>query len=357
MSTYLSPGKQEKINISTLDAPSFLKEFLNYALAVRNLAPNTVNTYYVQLREFLRWTKCRADASITPADFFAITVADVPFSVIEGITQSDIYEFLSFSTTMLNNTASSRATKVSALNRFFEFFMNDLKRLDSNPVANIVMPKKEKALPKYLTLEQSLHMLETVKEHPVSKFHERDYCMLTFLLNCGMRRSELIKLDCSDVQDDKLILHGKGRKERVVYLNDACLVTLDEYLAARALVPGAETEPALFISQRTRTRITDRRVHQLIEKMLLVSGLSGMGFSPHKLRHTAATLMYQHGGVDVLTLKEVLGHESVSTTQIYTHLNPEQVREAVQKSPLASAEGAAPLIPPTVPNITSTKGA
>lgn len=335
MSTYLSPGKIENIDISQLDVPPFVKEYLNYTLAIKNLTANTINTYYVQIRDFLRWTQCRHDVGVSPAAFREIVVQSLPFSAVEGITRSDILEYLSFCATTLNNSASSRGTKISVLNGFFSYFADYMKKLPENPMSGIEMPKKPKTLPKYLSLEQSLHMLNTVKETPVSKFPSRDYCMLTFFLNCGMRRSELIKINCKDIVDDRLILRGKGRKERVIYLNGSCLAALQEYLPERNAIISPKIEPALFISQNTRRRITDRRVHQIIEKMLLVSGLSGMGFSPHKLRHTAATLMYQNGGVDVLTLKEVLGHESIATTQIYTHLNPESVKDAVNRSPLA----------------------
>lgn len=336
MSTYLSPGKKETIDISQLDVPPFVKEYLNYTLAIKNLSPNTVNTYYVQIRDFLRWTECRHMPNITEEHFHEVMVGSVPFSVIEGTTRRDILEYLSFCTTILHNSASSRGTKISALNGFFTYFSTFMGKLPKNPMEGIDAPRKEKKLPKYLNLEQSLHMLEAVKNEPVSYFPSRDYCMLTFFLNCGMRRSELIKIDCKDITDNRLVLRGKGRKERVIYLNDACLVALQEYLPERNAIISQKAEPALFISRNTRHRITDRRVHQLVEKMLLVSGLSGMGFSPHKLRHTAATLMYQKGGVDVLTLKEVLGHESISTTQIYTHLDQESVKDAVSRSPLAN---------------------
>lgn len=336
MSTYLSPGKKESIDISQLDVPPYVKEYLNYTLAIKNLSANTINTYYVQLRDFLRWTECRRVPDISADDFRELKVCAVPFSVIESITRSDILEYLSFCATVLQNSASSRGTKISVLNGFFTYFTTYMNKLKQNPLDGIEAPKKPKALPKYLNLEQSIHMLDTVKNEPVSHFPSRDYCMLTFFLNCGMRRSELIKINIKDITDDRLILRGKGRKERIIYLNDACLAALLEYLPERNAIISPKVEPALFISRNTRHRITDRRVHQLIEKMLLVSGLSGMGFSPHKLRHTAATLMYQKGGVDVLTLKEVLGHESISTTQIYTHLDQEAVKDAVSRSPLAN---------------------
>lgn len=335
MSTYIAHGKTMVFNVSSLDAPSFLKEYLNYQFAIRNLAPNTVNTYYIQLREFLRWTQVRYDPHITVEQFLTVRIAGIPFSVLEDIGQTDVYEFLSFSASFLGNSASSRSLKITVLNKFFEYYTVNSPRLQSNPLKGIGAPRKEKHLPHYLSLEQSLHVLQTAKEGQ-SSFPERDYCILTLFLNCGMRLSELVTIDVSNVREDTVTIYGKGRKERVLPLNDACKAALADYMPARSAVPGSEDEPALFLSKRRHTRISRRRVQQIVESAFQRAGYSGMGFSTHKLRHTAATLMYQYGGVDVMALQEVLGHQSVGTTQIYTHINPEQVKKAVESSPLAN---------------------
>ena len=193
------------------------------------------------------------------------------------------------------------------------------------------MGSPKKALPKYLTAEESIDLLKNIQ----SDFYERDFCMLTFFLNCGMRLTELVTINMGDFKQDTIRITGKGNKERLVYLNDACLEALDHYKKARAALPNLPAdEQALFVSKRTGKRLTARRVEQIVARCLQSAGLSGRGFSPHKLRHTAATLMYQ-GGVDMLALKEILGHESVSTTQIYTHINQERLRAAVKASPLA----------------------
>ena len=337
MSTYLSQSKKASFNVSTLDAPSYLKEYLNYQVGMRNLAPNTVDTYYIQLREFLRWTQCRYDPEITKEAFAEIKIAAVPFSVIEDITASDIYEFLAFASAVLGNTASSKALKITALNKFFQFFTTVSPRLKVNPLEGVSSPKKEDHLPVYLTLDQSQKVLETAKANPATlSFPERDYCILTFFLNCGMRVAELVGIDMSDIKEDRMTLYGKGRRERVIFLNEACKTALADYLAARAAISGANDEPALFISKQRKKRVTRRRVQQIVEDSYAAAGLSGMGVSTHKLRHTAATLMYQHGGVDVMALQSVLGHRSVATTEIYTHIDPQQVRDAVERSPLAT---------------------
>lgn len=335
MSTYINPESGTGFSISTLDCPSWLKEYLNYIMVVKNLTTRTAVNYYTQIRDFLRWTQCRLNPKITGDEMREISIASLPFSVIEGIQTEDLYEYLSFSTTVLGNKAKSRAAKLSAIKGMFAYFSAQ-KRLPANPATSINTPKLERTLPKYLTVDQCVHMLRTVKETPVSDFPERDFCMLTFLLNCGLRVSELVGMDYSCIMDDGSVrIYGKGRKERIIYINAACIRALNAYLVERQLALGEYKEDALFISRRTRGRITSRRVEQIVEKMLLVSGLSGQGFSPHKLRHTAATLLYATGSADVLELQQILGHESTNTTSIYTHLSRERIREAMEGSPLA----------------------
>ena len=205
-----------------------------------------------------------------------------------------------------------------------------VNKLPVNPTENISLGTPQKALPKYLTENEAVELLKNIQ----SDFYERDYCIITLFLNCGMRLAELVTIDLSDFRDDTIRIVGKGNKERLVYLNDACLFSLQRYKKARAALPNLADKDALFVSKRTGKRLSARRVEQIVARCLQSAGLSGRGFSPHKLRHTAATLMYQ-GGVDMLALKEILGHENVSTTQIYTHINRDQLRQAVASSPLA----------------------
>ena len=238
---------------------------------------------------------------------------------------------MNFVSTQRKNKATTRSRKVSSLRTYFQYLTNKVNKLEHNPITELETPKTKKSLPKYLTLEQSMDLLNAVE----GPYQSRDYCIITLFLNCGMRLTELVTINMGDFKQDTIRITGKGNKERLVYLNDACLEALDHYKKARAALPNLPAdERALFVSKRTGKRLTARRVEQIVARCLQSAGLSGRGFSPHKLRHTAATLMYQ-GGVDMLALKEILGHESVSTTQIYTHINQERLRAAVKASPLA----------------------
>ena len=205
-------------------------------------------------------------------------------------------------------------------------------QLDYNPTENIELPQNKKRLPKYLTLEQSMELLSAIE----TEFTSRDYCIIMLLLNCGMRLSEIVGIDIRDIRDDTLRIIGKGNKERIVYLNTGCLRAIDDYIKERNTIVSPVSEPALFISKRTKKRLTGRRVEQIVEQCLKLAGLDGMGFSTHKLRHTAATLMYRSGGADMLALKEILGHEHVSTTEIYTHISDAELKKAAKSSPLST---------------------
>ena len=227
-----------------------------------------------------------------------------------------------------NETIRIMPRKVVSIKRFYRYLeVNNI--LKENRIAFLEAPQTKKALPKYLTLEQSVKLLNSID----GKFKERDYCILTIFLNCGLRLSELVGINISHIRDDNtLVVKGKGNKERTVYLNEACLKAISSYLAVRP-VDGVKDREALFISSQKR-RISKQGVQKIVERSLEKSGLSGLGFSTHKLRHTSATLMYQYGGVDPLQLKEILGHENLSTTEIYTHIKNEQLKQAVDSNPL-----------------------
>ena len=230
--------------------------------------------------------------------------------------------------------ASSRARKVSALRSFYKYFCNRKHYSEYNPTYELETPKTGKRLPKYLSLEESQNLLNTAFSSPTES-NERDYCILVLFLNCGMRLSELCGINLADIKDNRLKLLGKGNKERIVYLNESCLNAIYSYLDV--LNSGEKVKrvdkDALFLN-RSGKRIGPRRVEQIVEDCLKQAGLDGMGISPHKLRHTAATLLYQNAGVDIRVLKELLGHESLSTTEIYTHVSNRQIEDASNKSPL-----------------------
>ena len=329
MSTYIDvvhPDRHEPY----LDIPDDVVDYLHYLDFVKLRSPRTINGYYIDLRGFFRYMA--VEWQLVPPDTEAaqIDLTTIKTEKIATVRKSDIFNYLEY-TQSKNNGSKARARKLSSLRGFFHYMCVQENRLEEDPTVNISLGSPKKALPKYLTLEESFSLLNIIQ----SDFYSRDYCMLTLFLNCGMRLAELIAIDLSDFRDDTVRILGKGHKERLVYLNKACLDALEHYKKDRAALPNLTDKQALFVSKRTGKRLTARRVEQIVARCLQSAGLSGMGFSPHKLRHTAATLMYQYGNADMLTLKEILGHANVSTTQIYTHINQKELRKAVDSSPLS----------------------
>ena len=329
MSSYIDVVHPER-HAPYLDIPDDVVDYLHYLDFVKLRSPRTVNGYYLDLRGFFRymmqrWQRVADDTSPEEIVLTGIATAD-----IQTITKHDIFDFLDHARSA-DNGPKARARKLSALKGFFNYMCTQVNRLPANPTENISLGSPARALPKYLTQDEAVTLLSNIQ----SDFYERDYCILTLFLNCGMRLAELVTIDMGDFRDDTIRIVGKGNKERLVYLNDACLDALQRYKKVRASLPNLADRDALFVSKRTGKRLSARRIEQIVARCLQSAGLSGRGFSPHKLRHTAATLMYQ-GGVDMLALKEILGHENVSTTQIYTHINREQLKKAVAASPLAT---------------------
>lgn len=313
------------------DVPYFLKDFITYMEAIRGKSKNTVKEYFFDLRTFLRYMMVlRGQASLD--DFEEISIADIDIDFIAGITLHDLYEFLSYTSSERLNNANSRARKVAALRSFFKYLHVKAKLITDNPARDLDSPKIPKSLPKYLSLDESRALLENIE----GSNHYRDYAIITLFLNCGMRLSELVGINLRDIKEEKLTVIGKGNKERVIYLNQACLKALDDYIKNERPHEGikAPHQNALFIS-RNKRRISNQTVQHIIKKHLRAAGLDETKYSVHKLRHTAATLMYQYGHVDVRVLQEILGHTDLSTTQIYTHLDSEQLRKAADSNPLA----------------------
>lgn len=311
------------------DCPEPLREFLSYILTIRGLSPRTVDGYYIELRTFLRFLKLYRADQLNPEDFAKTPIIDISAEIICGIKLADVYAYLNFAHSELGNAASARARKVSALSSFYKFLSTKTLYMTDNPIKNLDRPSIKRALPKYLTLDESNELLETVDLSDSA----RDYCMLTLFLNCGMRLSELVAINRSDIRDDNTLkLLGKGNKERIVYLNQACLEAIHTYIEDSKKVK--RQNDALFVGKNGR-RLSPRRVEQIIGECLKSAGLSGKGYTPHKLRHTAATLMYQYGNVDVRILKEILGHANLNTTELYTHISNRQLEQAADSSPLA----------------------
>lgn len=334
MSIYLNeknPGKHPPFD----DASPDIVEYVRYLEVIAGKSANTAFSYYCDLRGFSRFMKRRRGLVPADAEMKEIDPKGLDTAFWAEVTKEDIYEYLYFLNRECGNKKSSTARRLASLHGFYDYLVNQVNKLSVDPTAAIHPPKQDKVLPKYLTAEQSIDLLESTQSQ--SDFPERDYCMVVLFLNCGMRLAELVGMDLEDIdlENRQIRLFGKGHKERMVYLNDACMEALQLYLRKRNTMEGlSPKEKAVFITRRRKERISNRRVEQLVTGAMKAAGLKG--FSTHKLRHTAATLMYQTGNVDILTLKQLLGHSSVSTTQIYTHLQEFQVRAAIEENPLSS---------------------
>ncbi len=321
------------------DCPDILREFLFYMETILGRSPKTVNGYYIELRTFFRYIKAVKILKSIPQDadeLAQIKIDDISKELVCSVTLSDIYDFLHFSLETLHNNASSRSRKISSIRALYKYLTTKTNYMEENPAKNLDTPSLRKSVPKYLTLEESIELLANVKDESPA-VTARDYCMITLMLNCGMRVSELVGINLEDIRDNTLRLLGKGNKERIVYLNDACISALENYLSLRKAPESGTDRNALFLSAQHR-RMTTRRVEQIVAKYMKASGLDGRGYSPHKLRHTAATLMYQHGGVDIRALKEILGHANIGTTEIYTHISNQMIEEAANASPLSGVK-------------------
>lgn len=324
------------------DIPQILRDFLTYHENIKGQSPRTISEYYLDLRMFLRFIKLmRSDMPIqTRLD--DISIMDVDIRFIEQISTSDIFDFLSY---LANDrtanpdspapdygiTPTSRARKLSAIKSFYKYLTVRTKQLQENPVADLEYPKLRKSLPKYLTMSQASSLLQAVSGQNA----KRDYAILMLFLNCGIRRSELVGLNMTDVYEDRIRVVGKGNKERFVYFGTPCRKAIDAYLVERRKMILTDNR-ALFGS-RNGNRISVTAVHRLVEKALLKAGLDATQFSAHKLRHTAATMMLS-GGVDVKTVQEVLGHENLNTTQIYTHIESTELKLAAEANPLSKLD-------------------
>lgn len=317
-----------KEELNTL--PACVQEYITYLRVIKGKSDLTTLEYASDLRTFFRFMKKSRALSPADADFDEIDISDIDEKFVDSITLMDAYNYLIFCKDERSNSDRTRARKVSTLKSFFDYMFRKTKKISSDPMVDLEVPKFKKSMPKYLTYEQSIELLNSVE----GKNKERDYCILTLFLNCGLRLAELCSLNYGDIrQDGTIVITGKGNKERVVYLNNACIYAIRDYMRVRP-VDGLIDKKALFISAQKK-RISRESVQKMVQKYLDKSGLGGQGYSVHKLRHTAATLMYRTGDADVLVLKEILGHENLNTTEIYTHTDNKQLRDAVNSNPLS----------------------
>lgn len=315
------------------ECPYFLNDFFTYQRVVLLKSEKTIEAYYIDLRVFLRYLKVKKGVVPKDTPFKNIDISDIPIEYIKSLTKLDILQYLNYVAAERNNSAKTRHRKLASIRLFFRCMYRDLGLIDSDPAKDVDYPKMPDHLPKFLTLDESINLLENMNTD--DPFYLRDYCIVTLFINCGMRLSELVGLNMQDVNLDErsMRLLGKGNKERIIHINDACADAIVSYLPTRK---QSDKEPnALFLSKQG-SRLCNRRVEQIVDNALRDSKLDHRGFSTHKLRHTAATLMYQHGNVDPLMLKEILGHKSISTTEIYTHISNEGLKQAMDASPLAN---------------------
>jgi len=322
------------------DSPDIIREFLFYHETIKGHSRKTIDEYFLDLRTFFRFLKIHKGLLHRDTPFEEITILDVDIDFVKSVSVTDVYEYLAFLSrdrpkqANSRNTghglnANSRARKIAVIRSYYKYLTLKANKLSENPVADLDSPKMRKSLPRFLSLDESVKLLDGVD----GVFRERDFCILTIFLNCGLRISELAGLDLTDLREDSIRVLGKGNKERIVYINDACAASINEYLQVRKLIAAIDKR-AMFLSSR-RTRISTSTIHSLVKKHLLAAGLDSTKYSSHKLRHTAATLMLK-SGVDVRTLQELLGHEHLNTTQIYTHIESSSLRDAANRSPLST---------------------
>lgn len=317
--------------------PDFLNSFLDYSITILNKSPNSIKEYNYDLSMFLKYISMHFKLT-NEKELKNVDISQFPIDTLKKITLDDIHAFVSYLAVDLRAKPATRARKISSIRIFFKYLTSKAHILTENPAQDLETPKQGKRMPKYLSLEESQKLLNNA-DNEDNRNHERDYAITTLFLNCGLRLSELVGINIPDIEFDecKMTVIGKGNKERTIYLNRACMKAISEYLnnARPRENIKADSRNALFLSER-RERISRRTVQLIIEKELRASGLDTKKYSVHKLRHTAATLMYQYGKVDIRALQELLGHESISTTEIYTHVSNDQVRSAVENNPLAN---------------------
>lgn len=314
--------------IDQKELPVFARDFLSYMETIKNCSVNTIREYFYDIRMFLRFLEIHKNNNTLPFD--EILVDNLSIQTIKDTALSDLYAYMTFLSRTRGMSSRSRARKAASVKSFFRFMVTKSKVINTNPAQELEAPKLSKELPRYLSLEESKKLLSVID----GRYGTRDFAITVFLLNCGLRISELVGINTKHIRDNNtLVVMGKGSKERTIYLNDACIFSLNNYLNIRTKSTSDDPD-ALFLSMRG-TRISRKTIHHMLKKYFLKAGIDPTKYSAHKLRHTAATLMYRHGGVDIRALQSILGHKSISTTEIYTHVDNEKIREAVEANPLS----------------------
>ena len=313
------------------ELPVFAKDYLAYMDTVRNCSENTIREYFYDIRMFLKFIKRHQSSLNIPIE--EITIDEEKVSMLDDITLSDLYAYMTFLSRVRGMSSRSRARKAASLKSFYKYLFSKVKVIKSNPAIELESPKLAKELPRYLSLDESKRLLASID----GRYHERDFAIVIIFLNCGLRISELVSINTNHIRDnDTLVVRGKGNKDRTIYLNEACLYAINRYLPVRPK-SSFDDPNALFVSMRG-SRISRKTIHVMLKKYFLKAGLDAEKYSAHKLRHTAATLMYRYGHVDIRALQSILGHKSIATTEIYTHVDNEKIREAINANPLSKVK-------------------
>ena len=317
-----------------LNVPIILEDYLNYMETIKGVSPNTVKEYFFDLRIFFRFIKIRYKLVDPNIIFEEIDISDIDIDLIKKINIQDFHSYISYVDKQRDNGNYTRSRKVASLKSFFNYLHSKVALIDNNPAINLETPKTSTRHPVYLKLDEAEKLLDTILENKNEEFRKRDYAIVMLFLNCGLRLSELSSINVDKIKNnDSLDIIGKGNKERTIFLNESCMLAIEDYLSIRP--ENSNDKEALFIS-REKNRMSNRAIQHMVTRYLKRAGFDTSVYSTHKLRHTAATLMYKHGNVDIRALQEILGHESVSTTQIYTHIDNEQLRAAVKSNPLST---------------------
>lgn len=309
--------------------PLFFKNFLTYTETIKGKSTNTVNEYYYDLRLFLKYIALFKQPIWNLEKLHDMDISKITIDDIKSIDLQYLYDYMSFCQNQLHNSPTTRCRKTASLKSFYKYLKNKVNLIQNNPASELESPKLKERLPKYLNVEECVDLLNIVD----GKFKERNYCLVTFLLNCGLRLSEIVSLNMEDISSDKLSVIGKGNSERDIYINEACIFALNDYLKVRPITDKNISPSPLFLSER-KTRIGKRMVQTIIKNYIKQAGLNSKKYTTHTCRHTAATLMYQ-GGTDIQTLKEILGHKHISSTTIYTHVHSQQKKDAMMSNPLS----------------------
>ena len=318
--------------------PRFLRDYANYLSAVEGKSEKTICEYLLDLRTFFRYyIMDRDDLDIPIEELEAISISDLTMSDVAKIDTQIIVNFIAYTRNERKNNSSTRNRKLSAIKSFFRHMHNKKHYIDRNPAADIDGIQKSKTLSKYLTVDEAVRLLEAVNSDTESKTRQRDYSIIALFLNTGMRLSELVGLNVESFDPEITFVKvlGKGSKERIIYLNNAARDAVISYLRQRLDPRFIHTSDHAFFLSARQQRISPKTIQWMVNKYLDLAGLGSKGYSVHKLRHTAATLMYQSGKVDIRVLKDILGHEQLNTTQIYTHLVSKNLEEAMDKNPLS----------------------